>query len=53
MTISLNGLPNADLDQRWEAWMARGRAQDAQMIFRMRLVFLFAAAAAVWAGAML
>lgn len=52
MTVSPSGIPHADLDQRRAAWMARGRGQDSRMILRMRLVLIFAAAGASWAGAM-
>ncbi len=53
MTVVL-AWPSQDyIEQRWAAWMAKGQVGDARMVLRMRLVFIIAAAGAVWAGVIL
>jgi hypothetical protein len=53
MTVVLTWPSQDHFEQRWAAWIARGQAGDARMVFRMRLVFIVAAAGALWAGAIL
>ena len=52
VAVVLSWPPQDHFGERWAAWIARGQARDARMVYRMRLVFMLATAAAVWAGAM-
>lgn len=53
MAVVLTWPSQDHFEQRWAAWLAKGQVRDARMVFRMRLVFIVAAAGALWAGAML